>query len=187
LHPSCPEKERPGISICFSDDLVNWHNDTTLIEPLHQWEGKIGGSAPPIKTDEGWLTLYHCVEYPQKNDASWNPDFTFCYRVSIMLLDLEKPWKVIARSPEYLMEPETEFEKYGTINNVVFPTGNVVLDDELFIYYGGADTVCCVATVSVKHLLEYVLQFRTVKPSVSTRIPRDKPDVPCSANFYERV
>lgn len=160
LHPSCPDKERPGISICFSDDLVTWTADKTLIYPQFPWEGKIGGSAPPIRTDEGWLTLYHSVEYPAAGDASWNSDFKFCYRVSVMLLDLEQPWKVIARSSEYIMEPETNFERYGTMNNVVFPTGNVVLGEDLFIYYGGADTVCGVATVPVKELLDYVLKFR---------------------------
>lgn len=163
LHPSCPDKERPGISICFSDDLQNWHDDKVLIYPQYKWEGKIGGSAPPIKTDEGWLTIYHSVEYPQPGDSSWNTDFKFCYRASVMLLDLEEPWKVIARSSEYIMEPETNFERYGTMNNVVFPTGNVVLGDDLFVYYGCADTVCGVATVPVQELLDYVLKFRTQK------------------------
>jgi predicted GH43/DUF377 family glycosyl hydrolase len=77
-----------------------------------------------------------------------------------MLLDLDNPTRVIARSPHYILEPETPFEKFGTVNNVVFPTGNVVLGDELFIYYGAADTTICLATVQLNELLKYVLRFR---------------------------
>jgi len=98
---------------------------------------------------EGWLTLYHGV------------DKDSVYRVGVMLLALDDPRKVVARSPEYVTEPEAEFEKTGITNNVVLPCDNVVIDDELFVYYGGADTVCCVATAKVKDLLDFVLKFRS--------------------------
>ena len=58
------------------------------------------------------------------------------------------------------MEPETDFELQGCCSYVVFPTGTVLLGDELFVYYGGADKVICVATIKLKELLDYVLQFR---------------------------
>jgi predicted GH43/DUF377 family glycosyl hydrolase len=149
-----------GISICFSDDLTNWEDDYPLIDPEFEWEDlKVGGSSPPIKTPEGWLVLYHAVQRPLK-DKSWHPCFQFCYRAGVMLLDLDNPTRVIARSPHYILEPETPFEKFGTVNNVVFPTGNVVLGDELFIYYGAADTTICLATVQLNELLKYVLRFR---------------------------
>jgi predicted GH43/DUF377 family glycosyl hydrolase len=77
-----------------------------------------------------------------------------------MLLDLEDPSKVLARAPYPILEPETVFEKFGTVNNVVFATGCVLLDDELFVYYGAADTVTCVATVKLKKLLSFVNQYR---------------------------
>jgi predicted GH43/DUF377 family glycosyl hydrolase len=77
-----------------------------------------------------------------------------------MLLDIEEPSKVLARAPQPIMEPETCFEKFGTVNNVVFATGHVLLDDELFVYYGAADTVTCVATTKLKKLLDYVKKYR---------------------------
>jgi len=139
----------PSIWLAYSSDLIHWENDHLLIQPEFGWEEKkIGASTPPIRTSEGWLVLYHGVD---KNSV---------YRVGVMLLDLEDPRKVIARSPNFIMEPEAEFEKKGYVNEVVFPCGNVIIGDELFVYYGGADTVCCVATAPLKALVEYVLKFR---------------------------
>ncbi len=150
---------KAGINICFSDDLVNWEHDQLLASPQFSWETKIGGAAPPVKTDKGWLVLYHAVETPP-SDGSWHHLYRFCYRAGVMLLDLEDPTRIIARAPEYILEPETPYEKFGTVNNVVFPTGNVVVGDELFIYYGAADTVCCAAAVKIKDMLDYILKFR---------------------------
>lgn len=152
---NCVEAEdnKPGINIAFSDDLVNWNDDYTLIKPEQEWESlKIGGSTPPIRTDRGWLTLYHGVCGETREER--------IYRVGVMLLDLDDPRKVIAKAPNYIFEPEEEWEKKGTVNNVVFPNGNVVIGDDVFIYYGGADTVCAVATVPLEDLLAYVLQYR---------------------------
>jgi predicted GH43/DUF377 family glycosyl hydrolase len=152
-------EETAGMSICFSEDLKTWGDDQPLIKDEYSWEnGKVGGSGPPIKTKHGWLTFYHGVQKRPK-DSDWHIDHHFCYRAGIMLLDLDNPAKVIARCPYPVIEPEAPFEKFGTVNNVVFPTGNVVLGDDLFLYYGGADTVCCVATIPVQELLEYVMRF----------------------------
>jgi beta-1,2-mannobiose phosphorylase / 1,2-beta-oligomannan phosphorylase len=144
--------EKPGINLAFSEDLVNWHYDQCIALPEQPWESaKIGGSTPPIKTQEGWLTLYHGVQDTEEGRI---------YRVGVMLLDLEDPTKVIARCPHFIMEPEADFEKVGTVNNVVFPNGNVVIDDNLYIYYGGADTVCCVATVKLKEIIQHVMKYK---------------------------
>jgi predicted GH43/DUF377 family glycosyl hydrolase len=153
-------QEVAGINICFSDDLINWHDDFALIKNEYPWEtGKIGGATPPVKTEYGWLTLYHAVE-KRPDNCSWHQDYHFCYRTGVMLLDLEDPRKVLARAPYPIMEPETPYEKFGTVNNVVFATGIVQLDDELLIYYGAADTVVCVATTKLKKILDYVLKYR---------------------------
>jgi predicted GH43/DUF377 family glycosyl hydrolase len=153
-------KDTAGINICFSDDLINWYDDVPLMKNEYQWEnGKIGGATPPIKTDAGWLTLYHAVE-KRPDNCSWHQDYHFCYRTGVMLLDLDDPRKIIARAPYPIMEPETNYEKFGTVNNVVFATGVIQLDDELFIYYGAADTVTCVATTKLKSLLDYTLKYR---------------------------
>jgi predicted GH43/DUF377 family glycosyl hydrolase len=151
----------PGIHLCYSENLVDWHDDKLLAKDEYPWEdGKIGGATPPIKTEDGWLTLYHAVE-KRPAQSNWHQDFHFCYRTGVMLLDLEDPSKILARAPYPILEPETCFEKFGTVNNVVFATGCVLLDDELFVYYGAADTVTCVATVKLKKLLAYVNQYRT--------------------------
>ena len=139
----------PSIWLAYSEDLIHWEGDQLLIQPEFEWESKkIGASTPPIRTEKGWLTLYHGV------------DRGGVYRVGVMLLDLEEPWKVIARSPHFIMEPEEEFEKKGYVDNVVFPCGNVVVEGKIFIYYGGADSVCCVATTWLEDLISYVLEFQ---------------------------
>ena len=149
-----------GINICYSDDLIEWYDDKLLVKNEYTWEdGKIGGATPPIKTDDGWLTLYHAVQ-KRPSKSNWHQDFRFCYRTGVMLLDIDNPAKVLARASYPIMEPETSFEKFGTVNNVVFATGSVLLDDELFVYYGAADTVTCVATTKLKKLLDYVKKYR---------------------------
>lgn len=155
-----PSYASAGISVCYSDDLIHWYDDQPILSSVYNWENaKLGGAAPPIRTEEGWLTLYHAVEKPPQ-DGSWHRDYRFCYRAGVVLLDLEDPRKVVARCPDPVLAPEAPFEKFGTVNNVVFPTGNVVLGDELFVYYGAADTVCCVAVVRLKELLAHVLSYR---------------------------
>lgn len=146
---SHPLEERPGMSICFSDDLLHWVDDRPLAGCIYDWERvKIGGSAPPIRTESGWLTLYHGVEE--------NPETDFTYRVGLMLLDLDDPTKVIARCPGPILEPEEPWELEGTVPNVVFPNAAVVMGDDVFVYYGGADTVVAVATAPLAELLETV-------------------------------
>jgi predicted GH43/DUF377 family glycosyl hydrolase len=138
--------KRPSIWISVSDDLLTWKSDSLLAQPVYPWEShKIGANAPPIKTKHGWLTLYHGV------------DETMTYRVGALMLDLKNPRRVIARTPEPILEPEADYERKGLIPNVVFPCGNVVLNKKLFVYYGGADQVCCVATAPMKDLVDHVM------------------------------
>ncbi len=138
--------EKPSIWISFADDMLCWNSDELLAVPEYDWEQmKIGGSTPPIKTERGWLTLYHGVDEEQ------------IYRTGVMMLDLDDPRKIIARVPEPVLEPEEDYECKGLIPNVVFPCGNVVIGDQLFVYYGGADTTCCVATAPFKEFVDFVL------------------------------
>jgi predicted GH43/DUF377 family glycosyl hydrolase len=153
--------EAVGINICFSDDLLDWQDEAVLLRNKYDWEtGKIGGATPPVLTQEGWLTLFHAVE-SRPEGCSWHQDYHFCYRTGVMLLDPEDPRKVIARAPAPILEPETPFEKFGTVNNVVFATGIIEAGDELFVYYGCADTAIGVATTKTKKLLDYVLKYRS--------------------------
>ena len=81
-------------------------------------------------------------------------DSNTVYRAGAALLDLENPFRVIARTPEPILEPEEDFERVGVVPNVVFPEGAVVVKDDLKVFYGGADRICCVASVPIKLLIE---------------------------------
>jgi beta-1,2-mannobiose phosphorylase / 1,2-beta-oligomannan phosphorylase len=143
----------PGIWICYSEDLHTWTEPELVIKPEYPWEdNRIGGATPPIRTEAGWLVLYHGVE-------NQNPAIRrVCYRLGALLLDLNDPTKVLARTANFIMEPETYYEKFGLyIPNVVFPTGNVVVDGTLYLYYGVCDTAIALATVLLAELVEHVL------------------------------
>jgi len=139
----------PAVWIRFSNDLLNWDEPSkVLIEGIEgSWEEKVGGSTPPIKTDKGWFVLYHGVENGGKG----------YYRVGAMMLDLDDPTKVIARTRNFLMEPEHYYEIDGFYKGCVFPTGNVVKDGILYVYYGGADKYVGVATADFNELVDKLL------------------------------
>ena len=121
---------------------------STIMKCEYFWENqKIGGSVPPIKTEKGWLLLYHAV------------DDKFVYRGSVALLDLLNPSKVIARVPYPLLEPEEEYELYGDVNNVVFPEGAYIHQDELYIYYGAADKYIALAKIGINDLLDELEKY----------------------------
>lgn len=132
-----------NIMLSFSDDLWNWTDHRILMDvrPGMWDERKIGIAGPPIFTPQGWLLVYHGV------------DFQTTYRLGIALLDLDDPTKVIRRQREPILEPLTEWEVKGDVPNVVFSCGAVLLDDELWVYYGGADTVIGLARGSVREFL----------------------------------
>jgi len=110
------------------------------------WDSvKIGIGGPPIKTSKGWLLIYHGVS---KSST---------YRLGAVLLDLKNPSIVISRTVDPIMEPVEEYERVGLTRNAVFSCGAVLRGDNLFIYYGGADTVVAVAKVSLKKLLKILL------------------------------
>lgn len=138
----------PSIWISFSDDLMEWDNYSLLMTGQEWWEDKkVGGSTPPIKTEYGWFHLYHGVSTKDNG-----------YRVGAVLLDLKDPTKIIARTRNFIMEPEYEYETEGYYNGCVFPTGNVVVDDTLYVYYGAADKYVCAATAKFSDLLKYLAE-----------------------------
>lgn len=129
-------------SLDFTTDVVD--ECIEIIDPRRgMWDGgKVGISAPPVKTEKGWLLLYHGV--------SWSTT----YRVGAVLLDLKDPTLVLARTAIPLFEPEEEYERKGIVPNVVFPCGLVVRGNTAYIYYGGGDSVIGVATVKMTALLK---------------------------------
>ncbi len=118
---------------------------TPIILPRKgMWDGeKVGITAPPIRTEKGWLLLYHGVSSNHHT-----------YRIGAILLDLHNPTEVIARASQPIFEPETEYEIHGQVSSVVFPCGIVLRDGVLFIYYGGGDSVVALATVPLKKILD---------------------------------
>ena len=119
----------------YWNQYVKHFRDYELIGPKYPWEHrKVGTGAPPIKTDRGWLLIYHGVNLKK------------VYSTGALLLDIDDPMKVLARTSTPILEPEMDFEKNGIVSNVVFPEGAIVENGDLFVYYGGADRVCCVAT-----------------------------------------
>lgn len=155
----------PNIQIDYFDsieDLLNqefWDKydekiceKSTVMKAEYKWEnGKVGGSLPPIRTDKGWLIIYHGVEdYPNQK-----PPFT--YRAGAALLDLGNPSKVIARLPYPILEPEENYEKFGDVDSVVFPVGGYVHDGYLYISYGGADRCVAIARTPLEELLDELI------------------------------
>ena len=138
------------ISIDYVDSLEDFKNGIKLekegiinARPGH-WDGaKIGAAAPPIKTDRGWLLIYHGVNEFDRN-----------YRLGYIILDITDPFRILYRSDYPILEPEFEFEKFGIVNNVVFSCGTVLKDNQVFVYYGAADKVMAVATLPLEKFLE---------------------------------
>ena len=135
-----------NIWITSSPDLKYWGGCRVVARPEHYWENKkIGPAAAPIKTPQGWLIIYHGV-FPHCSGIN--------YGGGVMLLDLEKPWKVIGRCKSPILRVEELYEMVGQVPNVVFP-GAIIPepDGTAKIYYGAADYVQCLATSTIADLL----------------------------------
>ena len=127
-------------------DYENRVEASTVLRAAFTWEcGKVGGSVPPIRTDEGWLFIYHAVEL--------FPDRPFIYRAGAALLDLENPSRVIARLPDPILEPEEEYELHGDVENVVFPVGAYEHEGHLYVSYGAADRCVAMARIPLDEML----------------------------------
>jgi predicted GH43/DUF377 family glycosyl hydrolase len=137
-----------GIVIDVIDSLEfesnEWLKGDLCIPTREGWwdSEKIGISSPPIRTNKGWLLLYHGMS---KYDNH--------YRVGAMLLDLKDPLIILGRSKYPILEPEVDYEKIGDVANVVFPCGAVVIKDMLYVYYGGADKVVAGAKIDLNELV----------------------------------
>ena len=149
--PTAGHPSKPSMWLSYSQDLLSWSEPELLAKPEYDWEGgKIGGSTPPLRTEKGWLVLYHGVD---KHDV---------YRVGAMLLDLENPAKILARTAQPIMEPQEYYERFGLVlPNVIFPTGNIIKDGILSVYYGCCDTCIGLATIPVQEILRELGACRT--------------------------
>ncbi len=150
--------DEPPAKMC----IAQCHKEEDLWSPIfwHRWHNSIDENvlhipkkdtdhlevgAPPIKTKWGWLLVYsHIQNYFTENKI---------FGIEAVLLDLKNPLKVIAKTKGPILVPEERYEKYGQVQNITFPSGVLINEDTLHIFYGGADTVCAEATVSLSGLV----------------------------------
>ncbi|HLP12758.1 MAG TPA: hypothetical protein VK177_12550 [Flavobacteriales bacterium] len=155
----------PGIQIAFVDDTdlldMNFWDDYymnlsqhILMDPFFEHESShIGAGAPPIETEQGWLVIYHGVFDSPKG---------YVYNACAALLDLEDPRKIIGRLPYPLFKPEFDYELEGEVNNVCFPTGTAIFNDELYVYYGAADDKIACASIRMNELLDELMKTHKI-------------------------
>ena len=156
VHRPVTEQAGPGVHIWVSEseDLNYWGNHHVLLLARRGgwWDAhKIGLSAPPMETPEGWLMLYHGVRETCAGSI---------YRLGLALLDRENPLRILRRSDEWIFGPQEQYEREGDVGDVVFPCGWVYdpKTDEVKLYYGAADTSIAMAVSTRKELLDYILQ-----------------------------
>ena len=133
------------------------------------WDSlKVGCGPPPLKTKEGWLLIYQAVGVSDRAR----------YKIGAMLLDLKDPTKVLARTRNPILEPSAVYENEGLKSGVVYPCGAVIINDRLFVYYGGADMVVCVATTKLNRFMEQLVTNHNEAKPVSIPVqPRTAEDV----------
>lgn len=149
----------PGIQVIYFDDFKELTDDYwraylkdlgryVMLDSEYRFESRnVGGGCPPIETRDGWLLIYHAVEDSHVGRI---------YHAAAALFDLDDPTKVIARMKEPLFSPSQRWEKKGDVNNVVFPTGTVIKDGRLYIYYGAADKRIAAKSVDMEALLKEI-------------------------------
>jgi beta-1,4-mannooligosaccharide/beta-1,4-mannosyl-N-acetylglucosamine phosphorylase len=136
-----------------SPDLTFWGRHRHVMSPVREENGwqstKIGAGPVPIETAEGWLLIYHGVVTTCNG---------YVYSTGAALLDLERPWQVIARSEPFLLTPDTPYETCGNVPNVVFPVATLVdgATGRLALYYGAADTTVCCAFGYLGEIVDFV-------------------------------
>ena len=145
------------IWITKSSDLQHWGTHQLLLstDMVPFANSKIGPGAPPVKTDKGWLQIFHSVDLDtSRGKNGWEEKWQKRYSAGIMLLDLSDPSKILGIAPQPIMVPDEPYEtENGWRNNVIFPTGMIPEENgELKIYYGAADTVMCLAEADINDL-----------------------------------
>ena len=133
----------PDMCVAYSEDLKRWYDIRAFVRPrTRSWDcWKIGAAGPPIELNEGWLVIYHGVSFEK------------VYSLGVLLLDRNDPETILYRSETPILTPVTDYERFGKVPNVVFSCGNVLMNDEVLVYYGGADSVMCVATYELNELM----------------------------------
>ncbi len=140
-----------SVWISYSPDLRFWGGSRLIMKPVqYHWdEMKIGPGAPPIKTDKGWLNIYHGV-FPTMSGS--------VYRLGVALHDIEDPSRIIGVGDDWILQPEEPYEVTGYVHNVVFTCGAIPENDgTVKIYWGASDSVMCVGTAKIDDLVNLCL------------------------------
>ena len=144
----------PSIETALSPDCIFWGKHRYLFGPRPGgWDGvKVGAGAPPIRLPEGWLLIYHGVTSATAESPGGH------YSAGAVLLDIDNPLRLIARSRDPLLKPERNYEKRGFMPNVIFPTGALLSEDEkdLLLFSGAADEVVTRITIPVQSILQHL-------------------------------
>lgn len=141
---------KPEIWVAKSSNLKYWGDHKHLLGASKtQWDSlKLGGGAQMLKTEKGWLQIYHGVDKKER------------YCLGALLLDINNPNKIIAKSKNPLLEPKEKYEIEGFFKNVVFSCGALIEDNNLKIYYGAADEVMCLAEITIDNLWKHLDLYR---------------------------
>ena len=142
----------PEISIDYLDSLDYFDGTKYIEDSRHdrewrkkRWDSQIRGAGPPpLKTKDGWLLFYHGIDHSDPGR----------YKLGAMLLDLNDPTKVLFRSKTPALAPDESYENDGFKAGVVYSCGAVIIGGKIFVYYGGADSVVCVATADLDEFLK---------------------------------
>jgi len=146
----------PGIQIVYFDDWSDltmkfWTEylenlvDYIVLDPEGVFEvNYIGAGGPPIETEDGWLMIYHGVQETTTGKT---------YHAKAALLHLDNPEIEISRLPYPIFSPTNIWEKVGAVNNVVFPSGHALFGDDLYVYYGVADSSIAVVKLKLSEIL----------------------------------
>jgi predicted GH43/DUF377 family glycosyl hydrolase len=138
----------PNILVDYLDDLEfkDYLKGDYFIPPRkNYWDSKkVGAGAPPLETKDGWLMIYQSVGYQDPHR----------YKIGAMMLDKNNPEKVLYRTNAPIIEPDEPYENEGFKSGVVYPCGAVIMNGNLNVYYGGADTVVCAATTNLDEFLD---------------------------------
>lgn len=133
----------------WKENLFNLKDHIVLSGTMDFEASYIGGGCPPIETDHGWLLIYHGVEDSTNG---------YIYHTGAALMNIDDPTIEIGRLKEPLFSPDQDWEKDGVVSNVVFPTGTILKNDTLYIYYGAADKRIGVASVNLTELINEIIK-----------------------------
>jgi hypothetical protein len=129
----------------WKEYIRNLQDHIVMMPKFKHQNSHIGAGCPPIETEYGWLIIYHSAQYAPKG---------YIYHACAALLDLNNPLKLIGRLKTPLFSPTEIWEKEGYVSNIVFPSGTALFGEDLYIYYGTADSRVAVASVNMNELLQ---------------------------------